>query len=171
MPKFAGMEKTTTLPNIRTFLVLACIVCLSAWSPSRAQSIVGKWKRIDVKETMTDKASGKVVDLGAQIQPMTKMIEETVTLNADHTMVESVTMTGGKPEVIKGTYSLSGDKLTFDSEMARKYKIAGGQASQEVPSYLTVKFSGGNMVWSYSVETKDEGQLYIFNMQSIYQRL
>ena len=60
------------------------VSCISFCSVTNAQSITGKWKLTDAKETVTDKSTGKTNDLGAQIKPFLKMMEQLIIFNADN---------------------------------------------------------------------------------------
>ena len=80
-----------------------------------AQSVTGRWKLTDAKETVTDKSTGKTQDLGAQIKPFLNMMQQTITFNADHSYAFSQNMTGSKKALEgSGTYSVSGNQLKLD---------------------------------------------------------
>src|SRR4051812_47994633 len=82
---------------------------------SASQSIIGKWKLADTKEIITDKSTGKTQDLGAQIKPMLKMMEQVFVFNTDNSYSFSNSMVGDPDKIeVSGTYNVSGNRLKLN---------------------------------------------------------
>src|SRR6478752_2246918 len=103
------MKKNALIFIIKFLLNTFCIIYSFSVN---AQTIIGKWKLTDAKEMVTDKSTGKTHDLGAQIKPFLKMMEQVITFNADNTYSFSNRMGDSKDALEgSGTYSILGNQL------------------------------------------------------------
>jgi len=107
-----NIMKKKFIVSIRLMLAISCIAYCSAMN---AQLITGKWKLTDAKEMVTDKATGKTHDLGSQIKPILKMMEQVFIFNADGTYFFSKSM-GGSEKALEGsgTYAIAVNQLKLN---------------------------------------------------------
>lgn len=149
------------------------IICITYSFSINAQSITGKWKLTDAKETVTDKSTGKTQDLGAQIKPFLNMMQQTITFNADHSYSFSQNMTGSEKALEgSGTYSISGNQLKLNQAKTNMPAIdkeyTAGNANQLPPTATIVSQTSTTLVLHYGMETTDEGKTFVMNIEDTF---
>jgi len=160
---------------IRTTALLAITCILSATTPVHSQSIVGSWTQTDIKETMTDKSTGKTTDMAKMLKPMLQMMENHITFNADHTVISTSGFKGSAAETDKGTYTLEGNKLIMHTDKEEQYKaeerhLKGNSMDVKLPNFVTIEFRGGNLIMRYSSDVTEEGTTRHFDFEMTYSR-
>ena len=149
------------------------VSCISFCSVTNAQSITGKWKLTDAKETVTDKSTGKTNDLGAQIKPFLKMMEQLIIFNADNTYSFSNRMGDSKDALERsGTYSILGNQLklyqakTNMPGIDKKYTSAN--TNKLPPTATIISQTSNTLVLRYGSETTDKGRTYVVNIEDTF---
>ena len=166
------MKKKSIVVALKLMLNIICI----AYSFSiNAQTLTGKWKLTDAKETVTDKASGKTQGLGAQIKPFLKMMEQLIIFNADNTYSFSNRMGDSKDALEgSGTYTISGNQLKLNKaktnmpDIDKKY--ISGNTNQLPPTATIVSQTSTTLVLRYGMETTDEGKTFVMNIEDTFTR-
>jgi uncharacterized protein DUF5004 len=153
--------------------IKATVVCSLYSSPVDAQSIVGKWKLTNAKESVTDKSTGKTQDLTPQVKDVVKMFEQIIEFHPDHTYFTSNTMTGNtKGFEGSGTYSVSGKQITL--QQTKSNVTATGNKytpnpMNKLPDVMTIISQTGNtLVLHYGAETKAGGKNMIVDIEDTF---
>ena len=157
----------------RSFCLALLVSALVVPGLTRAQAIAGSWHLADMKQIVTDKATGQKQDISnsEEMKGMKKMIDYNCTLNVDHSLLWRGGFTGSKLMEIKGTYVLDGDRLSFDTDLAKKFGAAGNDNPLTgIPHYVTVSYSGGQMIWHFSADLTDEGKTIHTDVDWIWHR-
>jgi len=164
--------KKNSIVLIKFMLAVSCIAYCSEID---AQSITGKWMLTDAKEIVTDKATGKTHDLGAQIKPILKIMEQVFIFNADGTYSFSSTM-GDSEKALEGngTYVIAGNQLKLNQAktnmpvMDKKYM--SGNANTLPPVVTIVSRTTTTLVLHYSSETNDSGKDFVIDIDDTFSK-
>ena len=168
--KKKSMKKNSLVFIIKFLINTFCIVYSFSVD---AQTITGKWKLTDAKETVTDKASGKTHDLGAQIKPFLKTMEQVIIFNTDNTYSFSNRMGDSKDALEgSGTYSISGNQLKLNQAKtnmpAIDKKYLNGSTNTLPPTATIVSQTTTALVLHYSSETNDNGKSFVVNIEDTF---
>ena len=125
--------------SLKTLLVIICIIVgFAGFNKCDAQSIVGKWNGVSVKNYFSDEYA-KVAGKSMEEKTMKEAGNSAIEYRPDHTFI----MTFSAPNdtdvtTMNGTWSLTGDQLKITFEP--KYN------PQKKTTTATVSFSGNTMI-------------------------
>ena len=125
--------------NLKAFLLITCIlVCFAGFTKCDAQSIVGKWNGVSVKNYFSAEYA-KVAGKSMEEKTMKEAGNSAIEYKPDNTFILTFSAPND-PEVtiMKGTWSLTGDQLKITFEP--KYH------PQKQTTTATVSFSGNTMI-------------------------
>ena len=152
------------------FITSAFIFCSVL---GNTQSIAGTWKLTDAKETVTDKASGKTQDIGAQTKELLQHFQQILVFNADNTYKFSNSMVGAKKTMeVTGTYTISANQLKLNEGKSNLPKVDSKYStpsSNSLPPVATiVSHSSNTLVLHYSGQSTDDGKTFIVNIEDTF---
>jgi len=162
--------------NSKIFNLQAIILAfaLFAGSPLPAQGITGKWKMVSCMQKITDKATGKSMDVSDQANETLKLVEQVIQFNADNSYTYSSTLTGSKKAyVISGNYKMSVNKLKLipgTNNLSEDQKKYMNSDNKKLPGSITIKsLNAGSLTWHYAIITKEDNHEFISDMESTWQ--
>jgi len=163
--------------KIQAFALKAIIIsgCILYSITTNAQSIVGKWKLVSAKETITDKATGEKHDLTPQVKDVVKMMEQIIEFHPDNTYFTSNTMTGNKKGFEgTGTYSVSGKEIKIkqikNNAPATDTKYSTSPMSKWPETMTIVSQTGNTLVVHYGAETTAGGKNMVVDIEDTFQK-
>ena len=125
--------------NLKAFLLITCIlVCFAGFTKCDAQSIIGKWNGVSVKNYFSAEYA-KVAGKSMEEKTMKEAGNSAIEYKPDHTFIMTFSAPND-PEVtiMKGTWNLTGDqlKITFEPKFN----------PQKRTTTATVSFNGNTMI-------------------------
>lgn len=142
------------------------IGCMIYGCLANAQSIVGKWKMIEAKETVKD-PSGHKQDLSAAMSEITKMMEQAIEFREDHTYFMQNKMINAKSGIeVNGKYAVTGDQLRLQPGKGNiREPRSSAAVNYRLPNLVTIlSIKAETLVLTYGATITDDGKTFTVNI-------
>jgi len=114
-------------------LFFVVLISFFAFIPCSGQGLPGKWNRVSGKKFYTEEYSKSLGKSSADISTDTDG-EEMVEFSIDHSYVSTLTIQGIPPIKLKGTWSVSGDRLLLKMDPKQENPMYNPKSNVDQPT-------------------------------------